>query len=109
MSVSQLINYDCQAIFNRTTCRVHDHSGTVIGASRRYSGVYVLDSLYLPFSTGFPLSLKVVIVTMFFLLMTILALPGFILSIIIVSYCPSIVLLQLFLHLVRCFCQDLSI
>ena len=48
MSVSQLTDFDCQVIFDRTSCRVQDHSGIVIGAGRRHSGVYALESLHLP-------------------------------------------------------------
>ncbi|KAH7665923.1 RNA-directed DNA polymerase protein [Dioscorea alata] len=51
MSVSQLTDHNCQVIFYRTSCRVQDHSGMVIGAGRRHNGVYVLDSLHLPSST----------------------------------------------------------
>ena len=47
MSVSQLTDFDCQVIFDRTSCRVQDRSGTVIGAGRRHSGVYALESLHL--------------------------------------------------------------
>ncbi|XP_039123409.1 uncharacterized protein LOC120260029 [Dioscorea cayenensis subsp. rotundata] len=47
MSVSQLTDYDCQVIFDRTSCCVQDHSGTVIGAGRHHNGVYVLDTLHL--------------------------------------------------------------
>ena len=42
MSVSQLTDLDCQVIFHRTSCRVQDRSGVVIGAGRRHSGVYAL-------------------------------------------------------------------
>ena len=48
MSVNQLTDFDCQVIFDRTSCRVQDHSGTVIGVGRRHSGVYSLESLHLP-------------------------------------------------------------
>ena len=36
----------------RSVCRVQDRSGTVIGAGRRHSGVYMLDSLRLPTSSA---------------------------------------------------------
>lgn len=39
--VSQLIDYDCQVIFNSTLCHVQDHSRTVIGVGHRHSGVYM--------------------------------------------------------------------
>ena len=48
MFVSQLTDFDCQVIFDRTSCRVQDRSGAVIGVGRRHSGVYVLESLFLP-------------------------------------------------------------
>ena len=50
MSVSQLTDFDCQVIFDSTSCRVRDHSGTMIGAGRRHSEFYTLDSLRLPSS-----------------------------------------------------------
>ena len=52
MSVSQLTDLDCQVIFDRTSCRVQDRSGVVIGAGRRHSGVYALDSLHLSSSSA---------------------------------------------------------
>ena len=52
MSVSQLTDFDCQVIFDRTSCRVQDRSETVIGVGRRHSGVYALESLYLPLSSA---------------------------------------------------------
>ena len=48
MSVSQLTNFDCQVVFDRTSCRVQDRSGAVIEVGRHHSGVYVLESLHLP-------------------------------------------------------------
>ena len=42
MSVSQLNDFDCQVIFDRTSCRVQDRIGVVLGAGRRHSGVYLL-------------------------------------------------------------------
>lgn len=48
MSIIQIIDYNYQVIFYRTSRRVLDRSGTVIGAGRRHSGVYALDSLCLP-------------------------------------------------------------
>ena len=51
MSVSQLTDYGCQVVFDSSVCRVQDRSGTVIGAGRRHSGVYMLDSLHLPSSS----------------------------------------------------------
>ena len=50
MSVSQLTDYGCQVVFDSSSCRVQDRRGTVIGAGRRHSGVYTLDSLRLPSS-----------------------------------------------------------
>ena len=52
MSVSQLTDFDCQVVFDRTSCRVHDRSRTMIGAGRRHSGVHALNSLHLPSSFG---------------------------------------------------------
>ena len=47
MSVSQLIDFDCQVVFDRTSCRMQDRSGVVIGVDQRRSGVYTLESLNL--------------------------------------------------------------
>ena len=52
MSVSQLTDFDCQVIFDRTFCCVQDRSRTVIGVGRRHSGVYALESFHLPLSSG---------------------------------------------------------
>ena len=38
MSVSQLTDFDCQVVFDRTSCRVQDRSGAVIGVGRRIVG-----------------------------------------------------------------------
>ena len=51
MSVSQLTDFNCQVIFDRTSCRVQDRNRTVIGVGRRHSGVYALESLHLPSSS----------------------------------------------------------
>ena len=51
MSVSQLTDFGRQVVFD-SSCRVQDRSETVIGAGRRYSGVYTLDSLRLPLSSA---------------------------------------------------------
>ena len=51
MSVSQLTDFGCQVVFDSSSCRVQDRSGIVIGAGRRHSGVYMLDSLHLPSSS----------------------------------------------------------
>ena len=48
MSVSQLTDFDCHVVFDRSSCCVQDRSGAVIGVGRRYSGVYILESLRLP-------------------------------------------------------------
>ena len=47
MSVSQLTDFDCQVIFDRTSCRVQDRSGVMIRVVRHHSGVYALESLCL--------------------------------------------------------------
>ena len=50
MSVSQLTDFDDQIVFDRTSCRVQNRSGAVIGVGRHHSGVYALESLRLLFS-----------------------------------------------------------
>ena len=47
-SVSQLTDFDCQVVFDHSSCHVQDRNGAVIGVGRRRSGVYILESLCLP-------------------------------------------------------------
>ena len=61
MSVSQITDFDCHVIFDRTSCRVQDRSVTVIGVGRRYSGVYC----WSPFIYHLPLDRLIYVMLLF--------------------------------------------
>ena len=55
ISASQLTSHGCLVIFYEFACRVQDRlTGTLLGTSRRCSGIYVLDRLCLPTSSPSP-------------------------------------------------------
>ena len=55
ISASQLTSHGCLVVFDEFACRVQDRLiRTLLGASRRHSGVYVLDRLCLPCSSLSP-------------------------------------------------------